>query len=289
MSCGSSPTVWRRWLALELRRLRVEAGVSMKRAADELGCTSTKVSYMEGAQRNVREADLAKLLPLYGVPEGRWETYAQACRDSRRRGWWQRYDSSVMPDWLSLYVGLEQGATQLRSFDPLVIDGLLQTPEYATAVLSQSRIPRSRERIEQLVELRMQRQAVLTRADDPLRVWMILDEAALRRAVGAGEVMRAQLDHLVEMAGASNVTVQVLPFSRGLHRGEYGPFSILGFGWPHDPGVAYVEHYAGAVYLETLAEVEQHSLSFQRLCAEALSPEESVKLIGLAAKDHADD
>jgi transcriptional regulator with XRE-family HTH domain len=284
---ASSPTVWRRWLAFELARLRKEAGLDQKAVAKALRCTVGKVSYYETAERPVVVRDLDEvLLPLYDVPEERWPIYLQAAKDSRRKGWWERYDAATLPSWLSLVVGLEQGASQLRIYEAQLVPGLLQTREYADAVARRGTAERTEDEIARHVELRLARQAALDREPDPLRLWVVIDEAVLRRVVGSQGVMRGQLEHLAEMAQRPKVTVQVVPFARGAYPGMTGRFEIIGFPWPTDPGVAYVEHRAGALYLEEPREIEAHVVAFEHTSALAVSPSESLTMIRDAAKEY---
>ncbi|MBE9373220.1 helix-turn-helix domain-containing protein [Saccharopolyspora sp. HNM0983] len=282
-----SPTVWRRWLAFELTRLRRVAGLEQKDVAKALRCTVTKVSYIENAERPVVLRDLDEvLLGLYGVPEDRWSSYLQAAKKSRQKGWWERYSADALPEWLSLYIGLEQGAEQLRVYDAQLITGVLQTEDYAQAIVRRGTAELTEEQISRRVEFRSSRRAVLTRELDPLRLWVVLDEAVLRRVVGNRAVMRDQLQHLADVADQAKVTLQVFPFEHGAHPGMQGPFTILDFPWPTDPGVVYIEHRSGAVYLETPAEIKDHTVAFEHLCAHALPPDESVALIRDIAREY---
>jgi hypothetical protein len=283
----ASPTVWRRWLASELQRLRAEAGMEQKMVAHALRCTVTKVSYFENAQRPVVPRDLDEvLLPLYGVPRSRWPEYLEAAEKARKKGWWEEYDDDILPEWFRRYVGFEQGASELRSYDPQYVPGLLQIPEYTIAILRRGPTELSEEQLDKLVSLRRQRQAVVTRETDAVRCWLVLDEAALRRAAGGPEVMKAQLNHLVEMAQRPNITLQVLPFSRGAHPGMGSAFTILTFPWPTDPGVVYVESgWSAGVYLEEPHEIEDHRLIFERLCDLSLDPDASITMLRELAKE----
>lgn len=287
MTEASSPTVWRRWLAFELARLRREAGLDQKDVAKALRCTVGKVSYYETAERPVVVRDLDEvLLPLYNVPEERWPLYLQAAKDSRQKGWWERYDANTLPSWFSLFVGLEQGASRIRSYEAQLIPGLLQTKDYAEAVARRGTAERAEPEIARHVELRMARQAVLHREPDPLRLWVVLDEAALRRVVGNLAVMKEQLLHLAEMARHPKITVQVVPYAHGAHPGMMGRFQILDFPWPTDPGVAYIEHQSGALYLEEPQEIELHTVAFEHTCVLALAPDESATMIRDVAEEY---
>lgn len=288
MASTSSPTVWRRWLAFELVRLRRRAGLEQRDVARELRCSVAKVSYYETAERPVVVRDLDEvLLPLYGVPRDRWPTYLQAARDSRQKGWWERYDAVTLPGWFSLFVGLEQGAAAIRVYEAQLVPGLLQTREYAESVARSGTAERTDEEVARHVELRMDRQAVLDREPEPLRLWVTLDEAVLRRVVGSRALMAHQLHHLAEMAQRPKVTIQVMPYSGGAYPGMTGRFQILHFPWPSDPGLAYVEHRAGSLYLEEPNEIAAHSVAFEHMCANALSPGESLTLIADAAEEFA--
>jgi transcriptional regulator with XRE-family HTH domain len=280
-------------MAFELRRQRQEAGLSQADVAKVLDCQVPKVSLTEKGQRNVQEDDLHKLLELYQVPEDRRQHYITAARNMRKKGWWERYGQHTMPPWLEPYVGLEQGAERLRAYQPSIIYGLLQTPEYAAAVLRRTVPATSSERVDRLVELRMQRQQALWRATDPLRLSVVMDEAALRRVVGGDEIMHAQLERIVDVAGEHrHITVQIVPFGRGAYETTYGPFSILSFPWPtdrkgvYDPGLVYVELRTRAEYLDAVPDIDLHSQVFEQLCSLALPPDESVDMIRNVAEDY---
>jgi transcriptional regulator with XRE-family HTH domain len=281
---ASNPSVWRRWLAFELRRLRYERDQSQLEANQACGWSGAHLSYIENAQQNVTLDDLEHLLALYEVPVDRWATYHEAAAKARDMGWWQRYDQHEVPNWLSLFVGLEQGASDLRTYQPVVMPGLLQTPDYAAAVLASDAVPRTEAHVARLVGLRIARQGVLTRSSDPLELRVILDESVLHRRTGPDHVMGGQLRHLAAMAERPNIDVQVLPLAAGMHSAAFGAFVILGFPWESDPGLVYVENRSGAVYLESSHEIDAHSLVFQQLSVLALNAKESVDLLRNVAK-----
>jgi transcriptional regulator with XRE-family HTH domain len=285
----SSPTVRRRWLGFELRRLRTEAGLTGQEAADRLGWKAPKLSYLERAQRPVGPLDLGRLLDLYGVPKDDRPPYEEARRDSRRKAWWEHYDEGSLPERFQLYVGLEQGAARMRAYEPQVIHGLLQTPEYAAAVQRRLAVPRAEELIDRLVQIRIARQRAVTRELDPLELRVVLDEAALRRLVGGIEVMARQLEHVVEMADLPNITIQVLPLLVGAHPAMAGSFAILNFAFGDDAGVVYIEGQSSAVYYDSTPEIEPHSLAFQQLCSLALTPGESRSFISDVLQEPARD
>ena len=278
MTRTSSPTVSRRWIALELKRLRHDAGLSQAEVAKVLQCQVPKVSLIESAQRNVQDDDLETLLKLFEVPESRRAQYVDAAKNGRKKAWWERYEDQVIPDWLEQFVGLEQGAERLRSYQSAVIHGLLQSEDYSTALLQSSPML-SEERIQQLIDVRIHRQSALYRESDPLQLSAVMDETALRHVVGGGDVMREQLEHLIKTAeDHENITIQLIPFDRGnAFQAAYGSFAILSFPWRNDPGMVYVEHRAGAFYLDSMREIDEYSRIFDHLQTLALTPEESLE------------
>lgn len=284
----SSPTVLRRWIASELRRLRESLGLSQADAARFLRCQVPKISLIESNQRHVREADLKKLLTLYEVPEVEWDYYLTVAQRSRAKGWWEQYDERTVPQAFAYYLGLEQGAERLRVYHPALIHGLLQTREYAEAVLEHTPNGLSPEWIHRVVALRQRRQIALRRSRNPLHLSAVVDESALRRVLGGPKVMQEQLEHLVELVEQyANVTVQLMPFDRGA---VSAGFSIISFPWADD-SVVFTEHQdrdQGAVTnLESVEAVDAHSYCFERLSALALSPDESKEVLLQAAADYA--
>lgn len=270
--------MWRRWLALQLRRLRLEAGLTQRQAGKAAGRTHVHISNIETCEQAVGLADLERLLDVYEVSDEECGIYLAAAERSRRPGWWERYERSDVPDWLSLYVGLEQGAAGIRAYDPSIVVGLLQTADYARALLSTSATPRTQPHIERLVKFRVDRQAILTRPRKPLRLSVVLDESALLRAIGNREVMADQLRHLGEMGRRSNVDIRVLPFDSGNPVSSHG-FTIVEFPWPDDRGMVYFDLVSGGLSREPVNEVDAYRLVFDHLCAKALSPADSLALI----------
>lgn len=280
---ASSPTVWRRWLAHELLRLRKAAGLERADVAKVVRCTSQKIGHLETAVVPPKVRDLEEvLLPMYHVPQERWPYYVQAARDARQKGWWESH-ADALPGWFSLYVGLEQGASELSCWEPLLVNGLLQTPGYASALLRGGTVERSDEDLERQLKIRMERQRILDNGDPP-RLWMVLNEAVLHTNVGGTDVMRAQLDHLAKMAKRPRLTIQVLPRDVGAHPGMDGGFSILGFSTEGDPGVVYLENRTGALYLEQPFELRDYRVAWEHLVGLALSPAASTNLITTTAK-----
>jgi transcriptional regulator with XRE-family HTH domain len=262
----SSPVVRRRRLGRELRALREKAGLKGDEAAKRLGWSNSKLSRIELGRTPAAAADVTKLLDLYSIrdPERR-EELAKLTREAKRKGWWQLY--SDIP--YSTYIGLEAEATTLLTYQH-VIPGLFQTEDYAEAINRATISGVSDDALEQRVEVRMQRQAVLTKPD-ALEVRAVLDEAALRRLVGGQSVMRKQLARLAELAELPNVIIQVIPFSAGAHPGTLvGPFVILQYAHPADPDVVYVEGNNDP-YADREGEAQRYGLIFDNLRASAMS------------------
>jgi transcriptional regulator with XRE-family HTH domain len=276
------PTVRRRRLGSELRHLREAQSIKLEEVADKLGLAASTLSRIETGKAPTRTAYLSAMLDLYGVVDrAQRQTLTDMAREGHRKGWWTVWDD-VLPTGFSVYVGLEAEAASLRVYESQVIHGLLQTEEYARAVMTAVRRRRTPDEIERLVSLRMQRQEVLMRPD-PLQLWIILDEAVIRRPIGSPEVMERQINHLVTASGWPNVTLQVLAFSSGVHPALNGPFAIIEFPERFDPDVVYSEGVGGQAYLEERdKEVRTRIEAFDLLRAAALPPTESVDLVSRA-------
>jgi hypothetical protein len=279
-----SPTVRRRRLRAELRRLRTERGLTID-GVQELSkgdIRTPTLSRWETGDRNIRPTDVRLLLDIYEVAGEEREALLTLARQAKERGWWQSFGTSV-PSWFQFYVGLESEASTIQQYSPELVPGLLQTADYYREFLGAA--PADPRVTGKEVEVRMARQERLTSDEDPPEFWAVLNEAVLRRNVGGSTVMRAQLGHLADLSGLPNVTIQVLPFSAGVHPAMDGSFSILGFPVPSDPAVVYMENQAGSVYLEEPADVERLSRMFSHLIAKALSPEDSRRLLQGIAGD----
>ena len=272
------PTVRRRRLGAELRRLREANSLKLEEVAEQLGLAPSTLSRIETGKAPTKTAYLTSMLGMYGVddPAVR-KVLVDMAREGHRKGWWSIYDD-VLPSGFDIYVGLEAEASGLRSYETDLVHGLLQTTEYALAVLRELRPRDSDEQISRGVDLRMQRQRLLDH-DPPLDLWLILDEGAIRRNIGGAKVMGPQLGHLIQASRWSNVTLQVLGFEAGAHAGLVGPFSILEFPERGDSEVAYTESVGGMIYLEKEREVRACAEAFDRMRAAALSPSASVELI----------
>jgi transcriptional regulator with XRE-family HTH domain len=263
--------------------------LSQADVARAINCHVPKISLIESTERNVQETDLQKMLTLLKVPEDKQSVYFDAVRNARKKGWWEIYSEHTIPQWIELFIGLEQGAERLRSYQTAIFHGLLQTPEYAAAILRSGMAEAwSEEKVARSVELRTRRQEAIWRETDPLHVSAVVDEAALRHVVGGRDTMQAQLEHVVDLVEKNEqVTVQVIPFDRGAAlEANYGPFTILSFPSVTDPGVTYIEYRSGAVFLESIPEVDQHSIIFQQLQSLALPPDESMTKLSRTAKEY---
>jgi transcriptional regulator with XRE-family HTH domain len=277
-----SPTVRRRRLASELRSLRESAKLTCEEVAEHLECSASKISRVETGRVSVSPRDVRDMLAIYGVPQEHREGLVQLARESRQKGWWHAYGDSIQPHFAT-YLGLESAASEIRIYEVNLIPGLLQTEDYARAVISAGMVSGNRPDIERQVAVRMERQR-LARASPP-KVWAVLDEAALRRQVGGAGVMRAQLEHMREMCGCPDVSVQVIPFGGGAHPAMGRPFVILVFPERADPDVVYLEDLTSALWVEDVDQVDRYKVFFNHLRATAMSFEESAALITSALKD----
>jgi transcriptional regulator with XRE-family HTH domain len=276
------PTVRRRRLGSELRRLREAHSFKLEEAADKLGLAASTLSRIETGKAPTRTAYLTTMFDMYGVADpGQRQVLMEMAREGHRKGWWAVYDD-VLPTGFDVYVGLEAEAAGLRVFEDQVVHGLLQTEDYARTVMTAVRRKQHSHAIDRAVELRMERQKVLTR-EDPLRLWCILSEPVISRMIGGAAVMRGQLAHLLEVSQWPNVTLQVLPLASGVHPALNGPFCILEFPERGDPDVVYTEGVAGHAYLERDSEVRACAEVFDLLRAAAASPADTVEFIGAVA------
>jgi len=281
---SDGPTVRRRRLGAELRRLREAHARKLDEVAGELGLVASTLSRIETGKAPIKTYYLNKLLDMFEVTDpGARQVLVDMGREGHRKGWWADYDD-VLPSGFDIYVGLEAEAKGLRSYESVLIHGLLQTQGYATAVLRELHPRDSDEQVLKMVELRMQRQRILDNVP-PIEVWLILDEGAIRRGVGGAASMRQQLEHLAEASRWPNVTLQVLGFESGAHAGMDGPFSILEFPERTDRDVACIDGSFGMVYLEKDREVRACTEAFDRLRATALSPLASMQLIERVAEE----
>jgi transcriptional regulator with XRE-family HTH domain len=278
VSPRSSPTARRRRLATALRQLREERNLNCTEAGKAVGWSESKVSRIETGRVKIAQADLELLLDLYEVTGETRAALLTMRRQASHRGWWHSYSDAV-PAYFEAYVGLEDGAKTLFTYQNQLVYGLMQTEEYASAVLRAAQPSASEDEVERQLAARTTRQALLTAAN-PLDVWAVLDEAVLRRQVGGKAVMRAQLHRLLEISAFANVTLQVLPFDAGAHASMGTSFELLKFPEPGDTAIVYIEDQTTSQYLETTADVERYTLIFDHLRASALSPDRSAEFIG---------
>ncbi|HTT54021.1 MAG TPA: helix-turn-helix transcriptional regulator [Streptosporangiaceae bacterium] len=283
-SPGGGPTVPRRLLGAQLRRLREERKITLEDAGDVIRASGSKMSRLENGRVSFKDRDISDLLTFYGVTdEQQRAALRELARSAGAHGWWHDY-SDVLPSWFEAYVGLEEAATNIRAYENQFVPGLLQTEDYARAVIAAGAVDGSPEAVDRNVAFRMARQPALT-SEDPPQLWAVLDEAALRRQVGGSGLMRLQLDHLLDVAGLPNVAIQVLPFGAGAHPAMGRPFVILAFPERADPDVVYLEDLTSALYVENVDEVDRYNVFFNHLRATALSFEESAALITSVMKD----
>lgn len=278
-----SKTAARRWLAIELRRMR--GNREPAEVGARIGKQSAAYRHYETGERLPSASDLEVLLNWYGRPE-RVPFFHELLRAARKGvDWWIRFPTAV-PKWFNLFLGLESGAARISSFDALWIPGLFQTREYAEALYRASEQRMTDEQVAEAVELRMARQAIITREDAP-QIWCILDETALRRQVGGSTVMRAQLNYLSKVNERTNVEIQILPLSSGAHAGAEGSFKILDYppDFEGDPGTAYVDTLPQGIYYELPEQVQHYRRVFERLQVQANKPENTETSISKAKKD----
>jgi transcriptional regulator with XRE-family HTH domain len=274
----TGPTVRRRRLGSELRKLRDASGMKLEEVAAELGVAPSTLSRIETGKAPTKSAYLSQMLEMYGVTDpAQRQVLVDMAREGHRKGWWAAYDD-VLPSGFDIFVGLEAETTGIRSYENSVVYGLLQTQDYARAVLRELLPRHTDEQIDRQVDLRMARQRRLEE-EPALDLWVIHDEAVIRRAVGGAAVMRGQLTRLLEVGARPGMTLQVLPFESGAHAGMRGPFSILEFPDRTDSRIAHVESMGGFIYMEKDREVRTCSDAFDRLRAAALAPGASADLI----------
>jgi hypothetical protein len=271
-------TVFRMMLGSQLRSCREAAGITPDEAGYEIRASRSKISRLEHGRVGFKERDVADLLTLYGITDQQVrEQMLALARQGNAPDWWTQY-ADVLPGWFEAYMSLETAASLIRTFDLQWVHGLFQTEAYARAVIRIGHRSAAAAQTERRVNLRMERQGLLTRPDPP-RVWSVVDEAALRRPVGGRTVLRAQLERLIELAGLPHVTLQVMPFRRGGHTAPGGSFTVLRFARPELPDVVYIEHLTSALYLDRRAELDQYMEAMNSLSAEALTPAGTIRFI----------
>nr|WP_109000237.1 helix-turn-helix transcriptional regulator [Streptomyces rishiriensis] len=281
MASNVNPTVRRRRLGQELRRLRELKGMTAEEVAERLLVSQSKISRLENGRRSISQRDVRDLCGVYEVEDQRMvDSLMEMAKDSRQQGWWHAFGDVPY----SVYIGLETDAASLRVYDPQVVPGLLQTRQYAEALISGALPETAHTEIEKRVQVRMRRQERVSSGENPLRLWSVMDESALRRVVGGRELMRDQLEHLVEQSQLPHVTVQVIPFDMGAHPGLNGQYAILEFPDTADSSVVYIEGVTSDLYLEKPNDVQKYSVMYEHLRAQALNVDQSRQFIATSPR-----
>jgi transcriptional regulator with XRE-family HTH domain len=272
-----SPTVLRMILGRQLQALREKSGLSYQQAADAIYSSEWTIRRIEAGKGALKPLNIKSLLVTYGVTDVREiDAFLALARDASKPGWWHSY-SDVLPDWFKVAVGLEESASLIRTYQPQVVPGLLQTEAYARAITAASFPSEKEEDTERRVALRLARQDLLRRPAPP-EYWVILEETVLRRPIGGPEVMRGQIEHLIETAARPNITIQVLPFATGWHPALYGMFNIFRFPDDAIPDVVYSEGLTGASYLNKPEETSKYIEALDRMAAQAATPDQTITI-----------
>ncbi|MEV0846736.1 helix-turn-helix transcriptional regulator [Streptomyces sp. NPDC049954] len=274
----SAPTVGQVVLGKRLQDLRENAGFSREQAAKVLRVAPATVRRMETAEVALKIPYLQLLLQSYGASAEEAEAFVTLAEDANQPGWWQRYHD-ILPGWFSMYVSLEGAAGLIRSYEPHFVPGLLQTEDYARAVMLAGSLGRTGpEDVERHVDLRLRRQKLLVREDAP-RLWVVMDETVLRRPAGEPRIMREQIDRLLEVSALPHVTLQIAEFSAGPHPGTFGPFVLFRFPMPELPDMVYVEYLTGAVYLDGRPEVATYLEVMDHMAAHAATAQRTKEVL----------
>lgn len=274
---GAGPTARRMILGTQLRRLREAAGITRAQAAWEIRASESKISRMELGRVGCKERDVVDLLTMYGVHDQDERTWAvDMVKQANRPGWWRSFNETL-PTWFDNYIGLEEASTRIRTYELMFAPGLLQTENYARAVISRGNPENADQGVEDRVAIRMRRQKLLT-GPKPPRLWAVLDEAVLHRPVGGAGVLKEQLEFLLEMIKLPTISLQVVPFTVSGFAVE-SAFTLLQFAEPELPNIAYVEHLNGALYLEKPDELELYGRAFDRLTVDAETPDRTKQLL----------
>lgn len=279
----SAPTVGQIVLGLRLRDLREQAGYGFDQAAEALSVNPTTVRRMEKAEVGLKPVYVEKLLQVYGVGQAECLAFLALVEEANAPGWWHRF-RDVLPSWFSLLVSLEGSASLIRAYEPHCVPGLLQTEDYARALFRVGFPGASDEELDRRVAFRMERRSLLTRSD-PARLWAVIDETVLRRPVGGPEVMRRQLDQLLEATAMPNIALQILPFAAGPHPGMFGPFQLFRFDIPELPDIVYTESVTGAVYHDERADTVAYLEALDRMGAQAAPMADTERILGDMRKE----
>ncbi|MGF7236657.1 MAG: helix-turn-helix domain-containing protein [Frankia sp.] len=281
---GGGPTVRRMLLGSQLRRLREERGITREEAGYSIRASESKISRLELGRVSFKERDVADLLSLYGLnSDAERQPLLSLVREANTPGWWHSF-TDVLPNWFQPYIGLEEAASLIRTYELQFVPGLLQTEEYARAVILDGNKSADQDTIERRVGVRMNRQLILTRPDGP-KLWVVVDEAALRRPIGGPRVLRGQLEHLISLCDQPSLTLQVMPFRFGGHAAEGGAFSILRFPEADLSDVVYLEHLVSAIYLDKREEVERYMEAMNRLSVDSVPPDRTADALHSIVKE----
>ena len=271
-------------LGAQLRKLREAAGITRDDAGYHIRASGSKISRMELGRVSFKERDVTDLLELYKVADAaERDKLIQLTKEANAVPWYQKFQD-VVPDWFHVYVGLEEAAQLIRVYEVQFVPGLLQTEEYARAIITQGAAGMDSDEVERRVALRMGRQKLLTR-ENPPRYWVIMDEAALRRPMGGRDVHVAQIERLIDLVGEPNITLQVMPFRYGGHAADGGAFTIMRFPETDLPDVVYMEYLTGAHYIDKPEEVERYAAVMERLSVAGTSPDRTREILTGLLKD----
>jgi transcriptional regulator with XRE-family HTH domain len=273
-----------RRLMAELNRLRSASGLSRAQVAERIGSTDTTIWRYETGLTMPRPSDVGALLEAYGVSGAARDDLIQLAKDARKRGWWHRHRETLKPGFDS-YIGLESEASVVRTYQSQVVPGLLQTERYARAIIEATGMTSSAAEISEKVSVRMARQELIARSEDPVRLVAVLDEAVVRRQVGGPEVMAEQLSKLIDLGKLPNVEIRVMPFGSGAHAAMDGPFYFLEFPESDDPDLVYLEQAGSGLIPEDVEELRRYTLMFGNLMATALTPSQSSAFIAKIVKE----
>ncbi|MFZ3491897.1 helix-turn-helix domain-containing protein [Streptomyces sp. 5.8] len=266
-------------LGRRLAALRDRAGLTAAQAAKSLRIAQTTITRMEKSETSLKYATAKMLLEVYGVNAAETEEFLSLLDKAGTPGWWQSF-RDALPTWFGVYVSLETAATEIDSYEPAVVTGLFQTPDYARAVLKRGLPRMAPEVLERRVHLRSVRQELLTRLNPaPPQIWAVMDETVFRRPAGTPEVMRGQIDRLLELADYANVRLQVSPFSAGLHPGAFGPFTVFRFDIPELPDVVCTDSLSSASYGEGKEETELFQTALGEIGRYALSKDDTTSFL----------
>ena len=280
-----SPTVLRMILGRQLQALREKAGLSYQQAADAIYASEWTLRRIEAGKGALKPLNIKSLLVTYGVTDVREiDAFLGLARDASRPGWWHSY-GDALPDWFKVAVGLEESASLIRAYEPQVVPGLLQTEAYVRAITAASFPSEQQEESERRVALRLARQDLLKRPAPP-EYWVVLEETVLRLPIGGPDVMRGQIEHLIDAAARPSITIQVLPFAAGWHPAMYGMFNIFRFPDDAIPDVVYSEGLTSAFYLNKPEETTKYTEALDRMAAQAATPDQTITILREILKEH---